>query len=362
MESGNNVPADYGVTVTVTDVDEPGMVRLSTTTATLGVCMTATVEDPDGPVTDAEWGWERLLPSGEWVDATPPLQAPENLVEFERAFLPTLEDVGRTLRARVSYRDALSSDGQGKSEASAETLLVEWGDALDLQVFPELGELEVGVSLSLVPCRDSGPVSPTGPLLFRREDVVVERCTLTDGPVTCVELSGNEFVQRGMGGVLSGSSGTRSAQARARVSSSLTLSAPVAAVDNSLDIGKTYWFTAYLVGPEGQPSPESNEVTVLGLRSEARAGAVGLSWDAPAGIEGITGWGYRYKQEDGTWDENSWQTTGTGATVTAAEVGSLTNGVSYEFQVRALRGTATGPESFVGVGDAWGRAGLGSQP
>ena len=131
------------------------------------------------------------------------------------------------------------------------------------------------------------------------------------------------------------------------MSSSQTFSAPVAGADTPLDTGKTYRFTAYLVGPEGQKSPESNEVTVLGLRAEARSGAVELSWDAPADIEGITGWAYRYKQEGGTWDGDSWQPTGTGATATTVEVGSLTNGVSYEVQVRALLGAETGPESFV---------------
>ena len=131
------------------------------------------------------------------------------------------------------------------------------------------------------------------------------------------------------------------------MSSSLTFSAPVAAVDNRLDNRKTYRFRAYLVGPGEQESPKSDAVTVLGLRAPARAGEVELSWDTPAGLTGITGWSYRYKQEDGTWDADSWQTTGTGATVTAVEVGSLTNGVSYEFQVRALLGTKTGPESFV---------------
>ncbi len=338
----DNVSADYGVTVTVTDVDEDGTVSFGTDSPKMGVCMTVRLEDPDGPVTDEVWTLDRLA-GGELVDGTPVLQAPEDLGELARAFLPTLPDVGRTVRATVRYRDAHSMSGdEAKSEAFAATLPVEWGEPLALRVLSELGELEFGVSLSLVPCGGLGPVSPV-PF----EDVVLERCTGPSSDETCLEFTGDDLVKLVTGGIPFGAPGERSSEARGRVSSSLTFSAPVAAVDNRLDNRKTYRFTAYLIGPEEQKSPESNEVSVLGLRSEARAGAVGLSWDVPAGLTGITGWSYRYKQEGGTWDADSWQTTGTGATVTAVEVGSLTNGVSYEFQVRALRGTKTGPESFV---------------
>ena len=353
VASVGNVSIKGTATVTVTDVDEDGTVTLSTTTPVVGAEVTGALEDPDVPVTNELWTWQRRLPDSETVeDARAPLQSLDDL--FQPTFTPSVLDVGRELRASVSYRDVhSSSDGFGlslldKSAHSVWTEPVSHGPTY-LQVDTESGGLQFVVSTCPLPLREPGPEcpAPTGGLLFTLDHVALERCTGPSSDETCVEFTGADLVELVTGGIPSGVPGERSSQARGRVSSSLTFSAPVAAVDNRLDNRKTYRFRAYLVGPGEQESPKSDAVTVLGLRAEARAGAVGLSWDAPAGLTGITGWSYRYKQEGGTWDADSWQTIGTGATVTTVEVEGLTNGVSYEFQVRALLGAETGPESFV---------------
>ena len=355
VASVGNVSIKGTATVTVTDVDEDGTVTLSTTTPVVGAEVTAALEDPDVPVTNELWTWQRRLPDSETVeDARAPLQSLDDL--FQPTFTPSVLDVGRELRASVSYRDVhSSSDGFGlslldKSAHSVWTEPVSHGPTyLQVVTETELGGLQFVLSTCPLPLREPGPEcpAPTGGLLFTLDHVGLERCTGPSSDETCVEFTGADLVELVTGGIPSGVPGERSSQARGRVSSSLTFSAPVAAVDNRLDNRKTYRFRAYLVGPGEQESPKSDAVTVLGLRPEARAGAVGLSWDAPAGLTGITGWSYRYTQEDGTWDADSWEPTGTGATATTVEVEGLTNGVSYEFQVRALLGAETGPESFV---------------
>ena len=336
-------------------VDQPGTVSLSTRTREFNHLLSATLEDPDVPLTEQVWQWQRRDPGNDWV---PIPGLPPILSRSKAYYRVAAQDYERELRATVSYRDAYSRSGAPKSEESEATYPVRewWSGSADWFVLErerdssEEGRVRFRVLVSLRDELEEGEPDPAVGEAFVRGDVGFRACT---GPLeaqVCVEFPGADLdpgTGPGTGDFGSGSSGTRSSQARDRMSSSQTFSAPVAGADTPLDTGKTYRFTAYLVGPEGQKSPESNEVTVLGLRPEARAGAVGLSWDAPAGIEGITGWAYRYKQEGSTWDGDSWQPTDTGATMTTVEVEGLTNGVSYEFQVRALLGAETGPESFV---------------
>ena len=325
---------------------------LSTRTREFNHLLSATLEDPDVPLTEQVWQWQRRDPGNDWV---PIPGLPPILSRSKAYYRVAAQDYERELRATVSYRDAYSRSGAPKSEESEATYPVRewWSGSADWFVLErerdssEEGRVRFRVLVSLRDELEEGEPDPAVGEAFVRGDVGFRACT---GPLearVCVEFPGADLdpgTGPGTGDFGSGSSGTRSSQARDRMSSSQTFSAPVAGADTPLDTGKTYRFTAYLVGPEGQKSPESNEVTVLGLRAEARSGAVELSWDAPAGIEGITGWAYRYKQEGSTWDGDSWQPTGTGATATTVEVGSLTNGVSYE---RALLGAETGPESFV---------------
>ena len=355
VATDNGMPplaASHPVTVTVTDVDEPGTVSLSTRIREFNHLLSATLEDPDVPLTEQVWQWQRRDPGSDWVNipSLPPI-----LSRSKAHYRVAAQDYGRELRATVSYRDAHSRSGAAKSEESEATNPVGewWTGSADWFVLErerdssEEGSVQLRVLVSLREEVEEGAPDPAVGEPYARGDVVFRACT---GPLearVCVEFSGAGLDRPGTGGLAAGSSGTRSSHPGDRMSSSQTFSVPVAGEDNPLDTGKTYRFTAYLVGPGGQPSPEANAVTVLGLRARAQDGAVRLSWDAPAGIEGITGWAYRYKQEDGTWDGDSWEPTGAGATVTTVEVESLTNGVSYEFQVRALLGAETGPESFV---------------
>ena len=54
-DAGNKSETD--VTVTVTNLNEPGGVSLSSIQPGVGTALTATVSDPDGDVTDVKWQW-----------------------------------------------------------------------------------------------------------------------------------------------------------------------------------------------------------------------------------------------------------------------------------------------------------------
>ena len=93
------------VTVTVTNVDEPGTVSLDKVAPYPGVNLTATLDDPDDQITSPEWQWSRSRS-----------KTSSNYADIEDAeaaiYSPTSSDVGFYLRATVTYNDG---EGEGKS-------------------------------------------------------------------------------------------------------------------------------------------------------------------------------------------------------------------------------------------------------
>ena len=123
-------PADVGaflrVTVTYSDgigtgraavsaptdrVDQRGAVELSSNVPDVGVQLTATLTDPDGMVTNAEWQWQWSLSSG--------MQSWSDVPGAEGAtYSPKMAHEGMLLRATVVYDDAI---GGGRVVASPAT-------------------------------------------------------------------------------------------------------------------------------------------------------------------------------------------------------------------------------------------------
>ena len=87
------------VTVNVTNVDEPGTVKLTTLAPRAGIGLTASVSDPDGPatVTGPVWQWakSRIRTSG-WGDIDRATSA---------TYTPADSYAGYYLRATVTYKD-----------------------------------------------------------------------------------------------------------------------------------------------------------------------------------------------------------------------------------------------------------------
>ena len=89
-------PLALQVRVAVVDLDDPGVVTLSTTRPRPGGQVTARLADQDGPVRDEHWQWRRQAPDGAWSDvagATAP------------SYTVAAADAGHYLQARVTYAD-----------------------------------------------------------------------------------------------------------------------------------------------------------------------------------------------------------------------------------------------------------------
>ena len=95
---------EIDVTITVTNVDEPGVVTLSRTTPTVGKSLTATLSDPDGGVTAAAWNWSS---SATFAGSFTTISGANNAT-----YTPVQLDVGRYLKLAVTYTD---SSGPGKN-------------------------------------------------------------------------------------------------------------------------------------------------------------------------------------------------------------------------------------------------------
>ena len=92
------------VTITVTNVDEAGMVRLSSVQPQVGTALTATLSDLDGGVTGTTWQWARANTStGTFTNISGAGGA---------SYTPVDADVGKYLRATATYTDP---QGPGKS-------------------------------------------------------------------------------------------------------------------------------------------------------------------------------------------------------------------------------------------------------
>ena len=93
------------VTITVEDVDEPGMVTLSSPQPIVGQEVTATLTDPDGSPADITWFWERSRNQSTWIISKSVSNA---FVTYP--YLVEDADLDFYLRARVSYTDGEGSD------------------------------------------------------------------------------------------------------------------------------------------------------------------------------------------------------------------------------------------------------------
>ena len=137
------LPFTKQVDVTVTDADDPGVIKLSSQSPQVGVPLTAALTDPDGGLTGVRWQWQAHAPDAtEWQ----PLSSTSSAGAQSR-FTPQAAQVGRALRAVVTgYGDRF---GPGKSAQSEATLAVPSGvpDTPVLQAFGKNGEVRLNIKL-----------------------------------------------------------------------------------------------------------------------------------------------------------------------------------------------------------------------
>ena len=104
----------FTIIINVDNVDEPGVVTLSTTTPQVNQTLTATVNDPDSAsLTYVSWTWQSSTSSVLWTNVTQ-LTTGGNSVGFK----PSASLEGYRLRAVAAYGDG---HGSGKSAVSTTT-------------------------------------------------------------------------------------------------------------------------------------------------------------------------------------------------------------------------------------------------
>ena len=98
------------VAVTVTNVEEPGVVTLSPPRPKLGTALMAAVTDPDGVNGTPAWRWERANGREGWTVIDGATGA---------SHTPTAADADRYLRATATYTDGLGAGKSAGATASA---------------------------------------------------------------------------------------------------------------------------------------------------------------------------------------------------------------------------------------------------
>ena len=84
--------------IEVTNVEEPGTVKLSTVQPQVGTEVTAELTDPDGDPTRVVWQWARAIsPTGSYTNVSSGVD--------HASYTPVAADVGQYLRAFATYED-----------------------------------------------------------------------------------------------------------------------------------------------------------------------------------------------------------------------------------------------------------------
>ena len=108
----NKMAATRAVSIMVTNVEEAGTVTLSAQQPYVGVPLTASVTDLDGPTTDVTWKWER----------DPMLNTADDEEVIAGAtsatYTPTSDDAGSFLRAIATYTDPQGKDTSDKTSVA----------------------------------------------------------------------------------------------------------------------------------------------------------------------------------------------------------------------------------------------------
>ena len=106
--AGANDPVVEDVTVNVSNVDEPGVVVLSSPQPQVDTALTAEVADPDSVLVVQTWTWQRKLGGGPWENITG---------ATTRSYTPAAADVGYDLQVLATYLDRV---GTGTDTAAAQ--------------------------------------------------------------------------------------------------------------------------------------------------------------------------------------------------------------------------------------------------
>ena len=103
------------VMVMVTNVDEPGKVTLPTLQPVDGIALMATHTDPDDGMTGQEWQWATSTDGSTYTDI---VQEGTKVDAITDTYQPVSGDVGKFLRATVTYRDSQGANKTAQVESA----------------------------------------------------------------------------------------------------------------------------------------------------------------------------------------------------------------------------------------------------
>ena len=117
VSDNNGGTATINVTINVTNVEEDGTVTFDPAQPGAGTLLTATLTDPDGNISGETWEWSKSATSnGTFTVITS---------EISNTYTPTVDDVGKFLKAKASYTD---DEGSGKNAEAVTTSAVVSGN------------------------------------------------------------------------------------------------------------------------------------------------------------------------------------------------------------------------------------------
>ena len=301
------------LTVRVGNVDEPGIVSLSTLGPQIGVALTAEMVDPDGGVTGASWRWTRL--SGGRERTIPGATGP--------SYIPTAADDGSSLQVTVNYTDR---QGPGKYAVGPVTHPV-GDDSNAPPAFTATSAVARQVAENTAPGVDIGdPVAATDP----------------DGDDLTYSLSGDDA---GVFGIDSKSGQIKTKDSlnyerRSEFRLTVTVADP-----GGLAVTVELTVTVTDIDTEAPGRPEAPSVVSNRL---APIGSIDVEWEVPAnaGPE-VTRYVVRYR-EDGPGED--WAEVVIAGTAIKSTISGLEADTAYEAQVHAVNAEGAGQWSESGFG------------
>ncbi len=303
------------LTIRVVNIDEAGVVSLSTLGPQMGVAITAKLADPDGGVTGASWQWLSYLGSQERAIAG----------ATDSSYTPTTADSGSRLQATVSYTDA---HGSGKYAVGPESHPV--GDD-----------------------SNSPPVFAAGAIVARQVAENTRADKNIGYPVTATDPD-NDYLTYSLSGTGSDMFGIVDSSGQIKTSSPLDHESQpefrltVTATDpGGLAVSAEIIVTVTDIDTEAPGTPDAPSVAP---NRDDPIGAIDVSWAVPLNTgPKITGYVVRYRVE-GSGEESTQapQIDGNRLEIT---ISGLLADTEYAAQVHAVNAEGTG---------IWSKAGLGS--